>query len=149
MSFIDKNLLVGERVVFRTTKSRKIAIVGTVMLAIFGLAFAKVIVVSIISWLMALGVWLGYKTTEYVVTNRRVIIKTGVVVIKSQELLLTKIETIRYNQGLADRLAGVGSVTIIGSGGTPEPIKYIESALEFRNHIQREIECLHEELYGH
>ena len=69
-------------------------------------------------------------------TNKRVIIKLGVVTTRSTELLLPKIEGIAVSQSLFGRMFGFGEIIVTGSGGTQEPFDNIQSPLDFRQAVQ-------------
>jgi hypothetical protein len=71
-------------------------------------------------------------TTELVITNRRIIAKWGLVRRSTMELNLSKIESIRVEQGLFARLLNYGDILVIGTGGSNEPIPRISRPLEFR-----------------
>lgn len=73
-----------------------------------------------------------YFTDEYVITNKRVIIKKGWLRIRTVEMGLNKIETVNVRQSLLGRIIGYGSITIVGSGGTKETSHYIKNPIEFR-----------------
>src|SRR5215475_9184348 len=49
--------------------------------------------------------------TEMAVTNRRVVVKTGLASRKTIEMLLNKIESIEVNETAAGRALGYGSIT--------------------------------------
>jgi uncharacterized membrane protein YdbT with pleckstrin-like domain len=90
-----------------------------------------------------LCVLLGYltrKATEMAVTNKRILIKTGLVSRRTFELLLSKVESIGVQEGLLGRMLGYGSVVVRGTGGTPEPFSTITHPLEFRRQVQQQIE---------
>ena len=55
-------------------------------------------------------------TTELVITNRRVIAKFGIIRRNTLELNLSKIESIRVEQGLLGRLLNYGDIMLIGTG---------------------------------
>ena len=73
-------------------------------------------------------------------TNRRVVVKTGLAARKTIEMLLNKIESIEVNESGMGRLLGYGSITLIGTGGTFEPFHVMAKPLEFRNRVQQQIE---------
>jgi uncharacterized membrane protein YdbT with pleckstrin-like domain len=78
--------------------------------------------------------------TEMAVTNRRVVIKTGLMTRKTIEMLLNKVESIEISETAAGRMLGYGTIVMIGTGGTPEPFHKMAHPLEFRSHVQRQIE---------
>jgi hypothetical protein len=90
--------------------------------------------------LLALLAYLKFASAEFAVTNRRVIVKVGVVRRRSLETLLDKIEGVSVDQGVIGRLLGYGTITVNGTGSTRSPFSRIASPLEFRRHVQEQIE---------
>ena len=79
-------------------------------------------------------------TSEFAVTNKRVLIKIGWLRRQSLETLLSKIETIRVEQGVLGRALDYGTIIISGTGGSKEPFRTIASPMEFRRAVQEQIE---------
>jgi uncharacterized membrane protein YdbT with pleckstrin-like domain len=146
MSYIDSNLLDGEHVVYRTRLHW--------LLFILPLLFT-VLVLSPIAWLMANGTWKDFawiplalgllvlvatfikrQSSDFAVTNKRVMMKVGVFATRSIELLLNKIEAIAVNQSLMGRILGYGDIAVTGSGGTKESFSRIQGPLKFRRAVQ-------------
>ncbi|MBV6506167.1 MAG: hypothetical protein ILNGONEN_01739 [Syntrophorhabdaceae bacterium] len=75
-------------------------------------------------------------TSEFVITNKRIIVKTGLIRRKSLEMNLQKIESVNVEQGIMARILGYGTVTIIGTGGTKESFTDISKPLVFRKKFQ-------------
>lgn len=71
-------------------------------------------------------------TTELAITDRRVIAKFGLLSRKSIELNLSKIESIKVEQGIIGRIFNYGDIFIVGTGGSNEPIPRIANPIEFR-----------------
>ena len=80
--------------------------------------------------------------TEMAVTNKRVLIKQGVFSRRTLEILLQKIESIAVDESMWGRILGFGSVTVRGTGGTPEPFHKMAHPLEFRRHVEEQVESL-------
>jgi uncharacterized membrane protein YdbT with pleckstrin-like domain len=80
--------------------------------------------------------------TEMAVTNRRVVIKTGLLSRKTIEMLLSKVESIEVSETVFGRILGYGTIVVIGTGGTPEPFHKVAHTLEFRSQVQQQIEKL-------
>ncbi len=74
--------------------------------------------------------------SEFVITNRRIIIKMGFIARSTFEMNLSKIETVNVDQTVMGRLLNYGSITIIGTGGTKETFHNISQPLEFRKAFQ-------------
>ena len=80
-------------------------------------------------------VWIKLATTEIAVTDRRVILKRGVISRRTLEMNLTRIESIDVRQGIFGRLFNFGDVNIRGTGSGMEPIRCIDSPIEFRRRV--------------
>lgn len=73
---------------------------------------------------------------EFAITNRRLIIKTGLISRKTFEMNLSKIESVNIEQTVLGRILGYGTIIIVGSGGTREIFPSIKNPLEFRKKFQ-------------
>lgn len=82
------------------------------------------------------------KTTELVLTDKRVIAKFGFIRRQTVEISLNKVEGISVEQGLLGRLLNFGSVGINGTGGSKAPIPYINTPLLFRKEVNKQIDVL-------
>ena len=126
MSYIDTHLLPGEVVSYRTRLHWKIFVVPVLVsitmiaLAIWALSARKnvlAIAPVVVATMVLLVAWVQRRSSEFAVTNKRVIIKLGVMTTRSMELLLAKIEGITVSQSLAGRMFGFGEIIVTGSGG--------------------------------
>jgi uncharacterized membrane protein YdbT with pleckstrin-like domain len=150
MSYIDRNLLDGETVIYRTHLHW---IVYAQALLLFVLAFAcfacgyvypdanSVLMIVggvalIIGLVIAFFRWLDQISSEFGVTDKRVIIKVGLVRRRSIELLLRQIEGVGVEQSISGRVFGFGEIVIAGTGGTKEVFRGIARPLEFRKQVQ-------------
>ena len=146
MSYIDGNLLEGEQVVFRT-RLHWLLLMGPVLIA--------VLVLLPIAWLLFTGSWSRFvwlplggtivlllaafikrQSSDFAVTNKRVMMKVGVLRTRSVELPLSKIEAVAVDQSLMGRMFGYGDMIVTGSGGTKEAFSHIQSPLDFRRAVQ-------------
>jgi uncharacterized membrane protein YdbT with pleckstrin-like domain len=97
-----------------------------------GLAF---LVMGLFSLLIS---WVRQISSEFAVTNRRVIIKTGWLSRRTIELNMSKVESVQVDQDIFARLLNYGTITVIGTGGTKEPFPLIDNPMGFRHAVQRE-----------
>ncbi len=113
-NYADNNLLKGEMVEYEAYLHWKIFIrlSGILTLFIYPLILRK--------------------TSEFVITNKRVIIKKGWISRYTFEMNLNKIETVNVDQSFWGRIFGFGTITIVGTGGTREMADSISKPLEFR-----------------
>jgi uncharacterized membrane protein YdbT with pleckstrin-like domain len=67
-------------------------------------------------WLVSrYGRWL---TTHFVITNRRVIFRTGLLTKRGIEIPVDRVNTVHFHQGLLERLVGTGDLLIESGGET-------------------------------
>ncbi len=150
MSYVETNLIPGEQVLYSTGLHWIVLVPPVFFGAIFGLIGMILLIggdTRIIGFLFlvfaGLLILLGYlarKATEMAVTNKRIIIKVGLLSRRTFELLLSKVESIGVDEGLLGRMLGYGSVVVRGTGGTPEPFKNVAHPIEFRRQVQQRVE---------
>jgi uncharacterized membrane protein YdbT with pleckstrin-like domain len=80
--------------------------------------------------------WLKRWLSEFVITNRRIVIKEGFIARRTFEMNLSKIETVNVDQTVIGRVLNFGSITIIGTGGTRETFHNIARPMAFRKAFQ-------------
>ena len=145
MSYIDENLLPDEHVVYRAelhwiifARAILVLVVGLVLVFVPRIGQAG-LVVLLLGVVMLVPPFVAYRTTELGVTNKRVIVKTGLVRRRTLELLLRQVEAILVDQSLLGRLFGFGSITLTGTGGVREIFHRVRDPLELRRRIQGQV----------
>ncbi|MCX7144084.1 MAG: PH domain-containing protein [Proteobacteria bacterium] len=120
-NYVQSNLIKDEQVVY---EARLHWIVFVSLRALLTLFIAPLI---------------DYFTSEFAITNKRIIIKVGFISRKTVELNLSKLESVNVEQSILGRILDYGTITVIGTGGTKEPFSNIISPLEFRKQFQQVI----------
>jgi uncharacterized membrane protein YdbT with pleckstrin-like domain len=162
LSYVEKHLIAGETLQYQT-KLHWIVMLGHAVIAavlvVIGLAllmtpwssvtggaasFAPVLRVSgavslLIGVIFFVVGLVRRNATVMALTNKRVIVKTGLASRRTIELLLSRIESIAVEEPAMGRLFGYGTVVIRGTGGTPEVFEKISHPLEFREQVQSQI----------
>lgn len=140
MSYIEKNLLNGENILY-SGKMHWVVFLWPIIWLIIGLmlldSFGGLLI--LIAFGTGMASLINYTTSEFGVTNKRVIVKVGFIRRNSLEVLLNKVEGIQVNQGILGRILGYGSITVTGTGGTKDPFHKIAAPLEFRKRVQEQI----------
>ncbi len=77
-----------------------------------------------------------YKCTEYALTNRRVLVKTGLFSRNVVATSLGKIESVRLDQSVIGRMFDFGNLTFVGTGGQGNVLKNVRKPLVFRQKYQ-------------
>ena len=142
MGYVDSNLLQNEHVTYRARLHRIIYLLPVcVLIVALGAAVASGSwiaggVLGLIGLVMLVPPWIRSIGSEFAVTNKRVLVKVGLIRRHSLELLLQKVEGIGVDQGILGRILGYGTITVSGTGGTREAFRMIADPLEFRRQVQ-------------
>src|SRR3954470_9954798 len=75
-------------------------------------------------------------SNEFAITNKRIIIKEGLISRLSLEINILKVESVAVQQTILGRILGYGNMIVRGTGGTNEPFINIANPLEFRRRFQ-------------
>lgn len=126
-SYVDSNLLSGETVLYRGRVS-KWSLAPLILLG-------SVLLVFVVGLVFLIWAWVLYRTTEFAVTDKRIIAKTGLVSRNTVEMFLDKVESLNVVQSIPGRILDYGTVTIRGTGATSEPISNISAPLVLRKHF--------------
>ena len=79
--------------------------------------------------------WVKTISTEVVVTDKRVILKTGILIRSTMEMNMNKVETVDVIQSIMGRIFGYGTIIIRGTGSSYEPLRDVDAPIELRNSI--------------
>jgi uncharacterized membrane protein YdbT with pleckstrin-like domain len=168
MGYVDRNLVPGETLLYRT-RHHWLVLLGPVFAGLLLVAPGIALLVEAIATHDSAGLVVGSATvspqmmatagavllavaiitfsygvakrnaTEMAVTNRRVLIKTGLTSRRTLDLMLSRVESIGVEESTAGRVLGYGSVIVRGTGGTPEAFLMIAHPQEFRRAVQQQI----------
>lgn len=97
--------------------------VGTVFMFAFTLAFLYTMHQAAL-----------FYTAEFAVTSTRVMVSFGVVSRESRELNRARVEALQVTQSVMGRLLNYGTLTFVGTGGTPITVPFVARPLDFRRH---------------
>ena len=140
-TYVDANLNPGEEVFYRTGIHPIVYLTPAffILLGIglggFGLHSVGLVVLGL-GVLALAGAWIRQWSSEFAVTNRRVIVKVGLISRRTIEINMSKVESIEVNQDIFGRLFNYGTILVIGTGGTKEPFALIADPLAFRRAVQ-------------
>jgi uncharacterized membrane protein YdbT with pleckstrin-like domain len=65
---------------------------------------------------LAFWPWLVWRTTHYVFTNERVILRTGVFSRNGRDIPLGRVNDVSFSHGVVERMLGCGTLTIESAG---------------------------------
>ncbi|HAG52985.1 MAG TPA: hypothetical protein DCL21_04270 [Alphaproteobacteria bacterium] len=140
-SYVDNNLIKGEKVVYKGVIHWLIyalPIFKAIISLIFALSvdngFLKFVFATAVVYFIVKAVqyYIYTITTEFVITNKRVIAKFGLIKRITAELNHNQLESVNVDQSIIERMFNAGSLIMQGTGGNKTPIIGVDSPLEFR-----------------
>ena len=148
MGYIEKNLMDGEQIVYEARqhwmiywKPFLLLLIGIGLFAIptSDMALIMQICMSLVLLVVA-GIWAVniYGGRKYILTNRRLILKRGLVRRESTDLVLRRCEGVSIAQSIMGRLLGYGTVSV-STGEVANEFRLIEHHVEFATHINQQI----------
>jgi len=124
MSYIQNSLGQNERIV-REAHFHWSYTLGAILLAC-----------TVIGLIFAIPMFIRLATTEIAVTSHRLIKKTGLVALHTEELSINNIEGVRVDQGFWGRVLGFGHLRIEGTGVDKVELPPIADPVAFRAAIE-------------
>jgi uncharacterized membrane protein YdbT with pleckstrin-like domain len=154
MNYVRRVLQPGERIIYESRLHPVIftraVLAGIICLVLIVSAMyeaaSQTQYLSLALWIAAaifgvLAAWVGLHayirraTTEFAVTDQRVIYKIGLLGRHTLEMNRAKVESVDVDQSILGRLFDYGTIIVRGTGGSLEPIRRIAAPLTFRSHI--------------
>lgn len=127
VNYVTKNLTKGERILISPDLS--------------GLVWFSVILVFLLGCAIPLfffvAVWLFLKwhMTEYAITSKKVICKTGIFSVTTSEIRLAKVESVIVERNLLDMLCGCGTLVFNGTGNTKVKFECVANPQKIKSEI--------------
>lgn len=149
MSYIENNLMDDESMVHVTRLHPIILLMPAAATSL--LAGSLAVVDSMpyaqlgIALLLFAALWrltdrlILFLTSEFGVTSKRVLGKTGFIRRTSLDIVLNKVEAIRLSQSILGRILNYGDIEVTGTGGTDEVLRFIPDPLSFRKSVQEQL----------
>jgi uncharacterized membrane protein YdbT with pleckstrin-like domain len=146
MGYIDKHLMSGETIIYQTKLNWTEYLKG-LLIIFFGLYFISNSGVFggilIFFGILSLGMsYLRISSSEFAVTDKRVLIKVGIFRTQSLETMLNKVEGIHVDQGIIEKMVDSGTIIVKGTGGTNNPFRNIDNPFAFRSAVNEQISKL-------
>ena len=133
MSYIKANLLAGEEVVYEGKPSVmshwKSFLVALIFL--YAAVQSGEYVLLVVSAIAILSVIIQFLTSEFAITNKKVMAKWGLIRRETIDQNLGKIDGVVLEQSILGRVLNYGGVVVV-SAGTKTPIPSIHNPVEFR-----------------
>jgi len=147
MNFLKSQLQPGEGMKYRARIHYFLFVEPLCLLMIGGFILCDVSV-PIMKWLGITVLFLGLVSlvqrifvkvgSLFVVTNRRVILKTGVIRRRVAELVLAKCEGLQATQSVTGRIFGYGTL-VVTTGGATNCYYFVRKPFDFKRAINMQI----------
>lgn len=149
MNYIQKNLQSGEEIKY-VAKLHFFLFVQPIILLLIGAFLASspkeisamthyagllILFFGIVSLLSRILIKVG---SSYAVTNKRVVLKTGVISRRAVDLVLAKCEGLHIKQSVLGRIFNFGTITVT-TGGVSSSYPYIANPMAFKREINTQI----------
>jgi len=128
MRYIDESLAPGETIIARGKWPTVLWALAWIALLVLGIILVGVFIFA--------GMAIKMKTTDFAVTNRRVILKQGWLNRKTHELAVESVEGVSLDQSIWARLFGYGRVVVTGTGEAIIVFPPMAHPVEFRRAIE-------------
>lgn len=81
--------------------------------------------------------WVSYHFSSLTIKKNQIILRTGLLVRKTIDIPMTKIESIDIRQSILGSIFRYGILIITGTGGTRHAIAYLDRPLTCRRYIEQ------------
>jgi uncharacterized membrane protein YdbT with pleckstrin-like domain len=128
-----------EQVVFKTRTHKWVFLAPVSFVIITLLVLPDFVLAFLFFGILFFTGILQYNYSEYLITNKRFIKKSGFFYIRTEEIPVEKINNVTFWQGWSDRVLGTGIVTLFGMGISTKRIKGLARAKDFRNALHSQL----------
>jgi len=151
LGYVEHHLLPDERITYRGHLHKIIYAAPVVWAAVATVAAAVAFIYDVpiagaagllLAAIPLIWTTVAYRSSEFAVTDKRVIVKVGWIQRRTLETMLDKVEGVGVDQTIGGRILGFGTLTVTGTGGTQEQFANIANPLEFRRQVQARISAL-------
>lgn len=127
-SYIEKSLTTGEHIICRGRFHWLRWVIAWAALILFGW-----LIVSVIAF-----AWMASRmlTTDFGVTNRRVVLKRGFFTRTTEEIASESVESVELRQGFFGRLFNYGALRVSGTGEAEIAMPEMADPIEFRAAVE-------------
>ncbi len=160
MSYIDETLMPNEKVILREQphwiifSTPATYLLFAILLLLIGPFFGFLneeyfwdlnlyqfltVILLFVSIVTALSMYVAYVTSEFGITDRRVLVKVGLIHQQSLEFYYNRIESIMMYQNIIGRFVNYGTVRIHGVGGGFDTMRHIPNPRRFRELVLEQV----------
>lgn len=157
MSYLEHHLVGNEKIIYQTGMSSAVligpmvlatigAIIDIIMISVMIAAnmsmpggFITIAIVTFICGALVLSRYIKYRNTEYVVTDKRIVMSKGWINKSTFDISLKKCEGVTYKRTLLGKVCNYADVAISGTGERLIVFSSVSNPEEFKNQIHAAI----------
>ena len=83
--------------------------------------------------------WITRATTEYAVTDQRIITKTGIITRNTNELRVSAVESVQVKQGILGRILGFGNIIVTGRGNNILELRLVKDVMDAKRKLEEAV----------
>lgn len=164
MSYVQKMLMPDERIIYIGTLHWIVFVPGLIFTFVGGLVgffsydivshfvgpasaamFSRgvgliALVIAVAGFAMLLGAVVRQSATELAITNRRLIAKYGFISRSTFELMINRVTGANFDQSIAGRMFGYGTILVHGAGGDVSPFDVVSNPQLFQRALMDVLE---------
>lgn len=151
MGYIEKSLMDGEQIVYQPQlhsviywRPALLAVLGILILVVpteGKLLYIQLALSTLLIFLSILGGIKAHGGRQYVLTNKRLIAKKGIIERNSLELMLRKCEGVQIKQSFIGRIFDFGTI-LVTTGEATNKFDHIKDPIVFSTRINQMIDNL-------
>ena len=155
MSYIDKNLMKDEHIIYRSKRHWVVFLWPAIWFVFLSILLIKkgfsssgnelFIVVAVLPVIVS---YINVKTSDIGLTDKRVIFNAAFIRRNSFEVSLDTIKSIQVIQGVVAKILGFGSIEILRTNGIRDTFHRIDAPFVFIKKVQDQISAVQERMAG-
>lgn len=149
MGYIDKNLLPGEQIIFRTRKHLIIFFYPLLvaLLCAYFTSFMQANAIlmnvawapAVVAFIFGFSVWLNYITSDFAITDKRVMMREGFFYRHANEVRIATISQVNVDQSLLGQILNYGTVSI-NTFGAFDAYTLIAKPMLFQKYVNGQLD---------
>jgi uncharacterized membrane protein YdbT with pleckstrin-like domain len=139
MKYNNNKLMIDETIVFQTKLNWILYARGLIILALGLIVDSYGMLLILVGLLILLLAYINVRFSEFIVTDKRILIKDGFFRTQSLDIHLDKIENIHVEQGIIGKIVNRGSIVVREVEGMQYFYFNIDKPFKFREAVNKQI----------
>lgn len=143
MGYISKSSLEEEDICYRIGLHWLVWLASLLATFVLAAAFAALVIYEVTPWVWPVPVlllffpWYPFLSLERGVTTRRVVKKTGVFNVETEEMQLAALETVEFERSLLGHIFRYGAIELTGRGVSDLRFEMVPAPMKVKRAVER------------